>query len=291
MLQEYLVSFRTRNYSPKTVSIYTYALKRFVDFLGREGLSRMQDVGRDDLRCYRLYLQEREYENTSIEVFLRAVKQFLGYLEKEQHIFLNPADGLVLHRSQRKLMPVPSEEDIEKLLQHPNTATSVGMRDRALLETAYGTGARLGELHSMTVARLHLSDGTTRLHGKGNRERVVPLGRMAVEWLEGYMTEARPKLLGSRVCDELWIGQGGEPLGYMGVRCVVLAHARGAGIAPPIGPHALRRACATHMLRNGADPIQIQHLLGHASLKTLSHYLRVTIADLQSAHQKTRPAQ
>ena len=186
-------------------------------------------------------------------------------------------------------MPVPSEEEVRRLLGQPDITTPVGMRDRALLETAYGTGARLKELVGLTLDRVVLADQTVRLMGKGSKERLVPLGGPAAEWLGRYLAEARPKLLRVSTSDQLWISLRGDPLGYGGVIAVVRLHARASGMAHPISPHALRRACVTHMLRRGASPAVLQEMLGHASLGSLSQYLQVAIRDIKDMHAHTRP--
>jgi len=180
-------------------------------------------------------------------------------------------------------MPVPGEEEVALVLARPDTSRPTGVRDRALLETAYGTAARLQELTRLRVGDLDLRGGTVRLLGKGNRERVAPLGRQAVQWLGRYLREARPALLRNRESEALWIGRSGRALGYAAVRTVLRVHSRGA-----VSPHGLRRACATHMLRAGAHPVQIQALLGHASLRSLRHYLKVTIAELAAMHAASR---
>ena len=195
----------------------------------------------------------------------------------------------MVKQAERRLLPVPSEEEIARLMQQPDIGKPTGIRDRAILETAYGTGARLGELTGIRLEALNLDDRTVRLLGKGRRERVVPLGQTATDWIERYIHEARPELLGRQVSDALWISCRQHALGYQHIGLMIRRCGRAADIEIPITPHSLRRACVTHMLRNGADPVSIQHLLGHASLRHLSQYLRVTITEIKSMHRRTTP--
>ena len=288
-IQRYVQGLRVHGYSPKTIEIYTRGIRVFEEFLARDGVEDLQSVGKDHLNRYRRYLHGRSYQPASIEIFLRSLKGFFRYLEDGQHLFLNPAEDLVVQQAERRLLPVPTEEDICRLMEQPDTRKPTGIRDRAILETAYGTGARLGELSSLQLQSLQLGDQTVRLLGKGRRERLVPLGEAAAAWIERYLTQARPGLLGPNASDALWISSRRAPLSYMSMGMMIRRYGQEAGIGMRITPHALRRACATHMLRRGADPVSIQQLLGHSSLKHLSQYLRVTITEIKAMHQKSTP--
>jgi integrase/recombinase XerD len=221
---------------------------------------------------------------------MRTARAFLGWLEEQRALFVSPAHGMILPAPKRPLMPTPTRQDVLRMLKHPNTRTLTGVRDRALLETIYATGARVGELGSMSVQSVDLTHSTIRLMGKGARERVVPLGKQAGKWIQQYLQEVRPQLLqGREEPTQLWIGRKGAPLSYQAFRAIVLTHGKARGIHPPIRPHGLRRACATHMLQNGASPIEIAQLLGHNSFKTLSQYLRLSIREIKDMHQNTPP--
>jgi integrase/recombinase XerD len=161
----------------------------------------------------------------------------------------------------------------------------MGLRDRALLELAYSSGARREELCRLDVQDLDLDRGTVRLEGKGGHERVVPLGRTAVAWLRRYLVcrgETHPAL---------WLNSRRTRMGYFALASMLQGYVQAAGLDPRFSLHALRRACATHMLGRGASPAALQALLGHASLKTLDRYLRVAIPELKAAHARTPPGQ
>jgi len=289
---EYLAALTRRRYSPKTVQTYGMALKDFTSFLAVSGIQRPQDVSAENVEAYRLHLVDRGLADASLEVFLRAVRNLFNWLEASGALFLNPCRAMVVHKSRRKLPQVPSEDDIRRLLAQPDTSTNKGMRDRAMIEVAYATGARRDELVRMTIFDPDLQARLIRIQGKGSKERMLPLGKHAVHWLQQYLTHARPKLLAGRIDQEaLWLGNSGRPQGGQSMNLQVKTHARAAGIEMRISLHALRRACATHMLQHGAHPVQIQILLGHATLKHLSQYLRLTIQEIKAMHAQARPGQ
>ena len=179
---------------------------------------------------------------------------------------------------------------MQALLDAPDVRMARGLRTRAILEVAYGTGARLEELSRMKLGDLDLANGTVRILGKGSRERVVPLGRGAIEWVRRYAAEARGRHA-EGASAALWLKDGGRPLGSQGISRSIQVCVRKAGVTTPTTPHAIRRACATHMLRRGAHPVQLQMLLGHASLRHLSAYLRVSFHEMHAVHQRSRLGQ
>ena len=177
------------------------------------------------------------------------------------------------------------------LLGGPDLTTCLGIRDKAILETAYSTGVRRLELISMTVSSLCLEDGKARIMGKGQRERMVPLGTEAVRWIGTYLKQVRNVVLKECSGDALWLRMDGPPLGYGTLEQMVKRYGRVPGITTRIGLHSIRRACATHMLKHGAPAAAIQILLGHADMCHLSQYLNVTISDLKKAHEESRLGQ
>ena len=288
--RQFLAHARGRNYSHSTLESYSYSLKTFRAFLSQRGVNKMQDVQADELTAFRLWLVDSGLKPNTQEIHLSNLRAFFNWLEKTGAIFLNPARGLVIQRPERPLLPVPTEAEMRKLLAQPDLSARLGIRDRALLETAYSTGARREELWRMNALDPDLREGRVRILGKTRKERVVPLGRQAVHWLKIYIGEVRPQLLKGRLDQEaLWLGKEGQRLGPQSILAQIRRHARAAGIKTTITPHTLRRACATHMLRGGAHPVQVQMLLGHATLTTLGQYLRVTIRDLIQTHRSSNP--
>ncbi len=293
VVSEYIEGLKRKKYSPKTRQTYGYALSQFVVFLAGRGRGRIQDVTVHDLDAWRVELLNRGLKPASVELFLRAVRNLFNWLEDTERIFANPAAGLLVPKAGRLLPRVHTEEEIKRLLARPNVATAAGIRDRAILEVGYCCGLRREELAGVSIFDPDLDAGTLRVLGKGRKERVLPLGKHAAHWLKQYMLHARPKMLGGNIDhDALWVGVNGKPLGGQGISVMMKRYGRECrqkgGMPLNLTPHSLRRACATHMLRRGAHPVQIQMLLGHAGMKHLAQYLRLTITDIKKMHAQSR---
>lgn len=286
--RSYRDHLRRLNRSVHTIDIHAYVLDTLHRFL-EDDPKRLRDVTAADIEGYRVALLERRLSPATISMHLFAWRSFFRWMEKTGRVFLDPTRDIIVGHPKRSIGYVPGEAEIRALLAQPNVATPYGVRDRALLEVAYSTAVRLQELTAATVLDVDLSRGTLRVLGKGSKERLVPLGAKAVFWLRRYLREARPKLAGPRPDETaLWISHRHGPCTPGAVEKIFSAYAREAGLRR-ISPHTLRRACATHMLRRGAHPVQLQFLLGHASLNNLSHYLQVSILDLRKMHRAAPP--
>lgn len=285
----YLSGLACVNRSPKTRRLYRYALEKFVSFCVAERVTRLCDVTPEHLEAFRLRRLSGGYAPATEEAVMRAVRRFFAWLEKTGAVFSNPCRDLIIPRPERKLLYVPDEEEIARLLEQPDAESPVGLRDQALLETAYSTGARLVELSALNRSDADLANGLLRLSGKGGKTRMVPLGRESVTRIKTYLREGRPALLKGRTSEALWINQRSARLEGPGIEDLVKKYAHQSGIPSPLTPHGLRRACATHLLQHGAHPAHIQLLLGHATLDTLGQYLRLTVTDLKKMHAASRP--
>ena len=286
LADRYLLSLKRQNYSQKSVDTYAWALKDFDKCMARRAISEVRNILQSDLDTYRVDMVDRQFQPASVQVVLRSVRQFFAFLTHEQVLFVNPAAGMVLPKPPRRLLRVPGEAEVLRMMEGFDNGTPIGCRNRAILETAYGSALRVSELAHMTVGGLLLDDGTVRVLGKGAKERLVPIGSRAIHWLRRYLADVRPRLL-KEPSERLWISKNGYPIGSHGVSVVVRQCAKSGGVAP-ISPHGLRRACATHMLDHGADPIILQQLLGHASFKHMGQYLQVSIRDVKAMHAHTR---
>lgn len=289
-IEEYLRILKSRKYSGQSVKAWRDRLGKWRRFMDGNGIAQVQDVTREHLEKYRLFLAESGMATTSVYIYFQYVQRFFKHLEEDQQIFSDPASGLLLPKFNRKLQPVPTERDMKRLLAQPDVSTPTGVRDRTLIETAYSTGLRLEELSRLNVFDPDMKEGTVRVMGKGSKERVAPLGRQALFWLARYTGETRKKLLrGNPDEHALWLGRNGGRLHPVIIQQNIREYGRQAKLSVRITPHSLRRACATHMLRGGAHPVQVQFLLGHASLKALSQYLKVTVEDVRKMHRKSKP--
>ncbi len=289
LVEAYAEHLRERGCKPRSVRNVCAALHRFCAFAHERGRRNLAEVTALDLEGYSLSLAGMTV--SSQQFYLVNARLLFRWLEKTQRLFLNPAARLCIPRRPKTLLPVPTEKQVARLLAAPNTRTPYGVRDRAWLEVAYATGARRIEMTRLAVADVDLSHGVLRLFGKGDKERLVPLGREAHHWLEIYLRKARPKLLKGRTETALWLSsRNGKPLGYEAVQQQLRRYARQLGLPVSLlTAHNLRRACATHMLRHGASPLMLKELLGHTRTATLSHYLRQSIADLKETHRRSAP--
>jgi integrase/recombinase XerD len=286
--REYLEHMRVKNHSAGSLLVYCRGLRELFSFLAAAGVDRLQQVDAELLEQYKGKLLGRGLAVCTVDLYLRTLKQFFRHLEDRGELFLNPAAALRGPRPERKIGYVPDVEEMRQLLAAPDTSTTFGVRDRALIETTYSTGARLGELTELDLFSPDLNHGALRLAGKGRKDRVAPLGKHACFWLGKYLADVRPRLLRNQPDEQaLWLDKSGRKMTRRAIELMVCARARAAGLRR-ISPHAIRRACATHMLQNGAQPLAIQTLLGHATMKTLSQYLRLTITELKAAHRQSR---
>ncbi|MCP4213601.1 MAG: tyrosine-type recombinase/integrase [bacterium] len=287
--KDYLEWMSLKKYSLQTIRQCDYTLRKLHSFLDSENIMRLQDVTHEDLEKYQRYLMDLGLSTGSRENLIMVVRRFFTRLERTGKIFMDPGVDIVPPKRLRGLRPVPTEEELEQLLAVPDVSGPVGLRDRAILEVAYGCGLRRSELAGLSILDPDIKNGSLRVSGKGNKERIVPLGRQAVKWLKMYLNQARPKLLKGDPEDKgLWISIRGRKMDGAAIRQQLKRYADKSGIETPTDLHSLRRACATHMLRNGAHPVDIGMLLGHSNLKTLSQYLSVTISDLRKMHKNTK---
>jgi len=289
-IKAYVKHLKGKHYDIGTIEKRLYAIRCLFLWNDQGPKKRLQDLSVADMEKYQVHERKRDIAGATADCLISDNKKFFQFLEDSGEIFVSPMAKTVIRWTPRRLKHVPSEEDMRKLLAAVDTTKPNGVRDKALLEVMYSTGARMGELLNMSVFDPDLDRGTVRVFGKGKKERTVPLGKHAVLWLKQYLKAARPKLLKDRIeVTSLWVGKDGYPIGKTRVDQIVKAASDAAGLKPPASSHSLRRACATHMLRGGAHPVQIQMLLGHATLNTLSQYLQVTITDMQAMHKQSRP--
>ena len=204
--EEYLQHLQSRNYSPKSIDSYRGALRKFTAWLKDRGIIKIQDVRVKDLEKYRLLLVRKKYAPESIRLYLRAVRGLFAWLHDRQKLFEDPAGTLQLPDRKMKLQPVPNPQEMGKLLMQPDVSRPLGLRDRAMLEVAYSSGIRVAELAGLTIHDPDVKHKTIRVQGKGNRERLVPLGKKAVYWLEKYFEHGRPALLRGQESEALWVG-------------------------------------------------------------------------------------
>jgi integrase/recombinase XerD len=245
---------------------------------------------RDDLLAYLDHRRLGKAASRTRARLLSTLRRFYQYLVRENRIDTDPTALIESPKLDRRLPKSLSEAEVERLLQAPNDKTAAGLRDRAMLETLYATGLRVSELVRLTLSQLSMEQGLVRVVGKGNKERVVPLGEEAVAWLQRYLDEARELLIKRRVTETLFVSPRGGPLTREAFWHMIKRYGRQAGInLKLLSPHTLRHAFATHLLDHGADLRVVQMLLGHADLSTTQIYTYVAQKRLKDLHAKHHP--
>ena len=220
---------------------------------------------------------------------LAVLRRFYRWAIRERRIAHDPTLRLKSARKPPRFPKSLSEEQVEALLRAPNTDTMLGLRDRAMLELLYATGLRVSELVGLTLLQLSLTEGLVRVFGKGGKERIVPLGAEARNWIERYLKEARGVLLGRHVADALFVTQRAHSMSRQMFWLLIKRYAARAAIDAPLSPHGVRHAFATHLLNHGADLRVVQLLLGHADISTTKIYTHVARARLKALHAQHHP--
>lgn len=277
-----------RGLADNTRMAYRSDLEQFAQWLLLRGQT-LEQVRRDTLLEYLSWRLETGYKARSSARFLSGARGFYQYLLEEGSIIENPTLQIELPQIGRSLPDTLSEADVEALLAAPDIEEILGLRDRCMLEVLYACGLRVTELISLTLDQLNMRQGVVRVMGKGSKERLVPLGETALDWLVLYIKEGRGQLLSASATDVLFPSQRGQQMTRQTFWHRIKIHAKVAGITKPLSPHTLRHAFATHLLNHGADLRVVQMLLGHSDLSTTQIYTHVARARLQAIHSEHHP--
>lgn len=288
---------KVTGYSLDTIRARRIAIRRFISWADERGIDDPREITKPMLERYQRHLfYYRKEDGTPLTLgtqlgCLAPLKTWFKWLSREHHILANPAADIDLPRQPKRLpRSVPSVQEVEAILAEAEPTTPQGLRDRALLETLYATGLRRMEIVGVSIYDADLARGLLWVrHGKGGRDRVVPLGERAGAWLGKYLTEARPELTAVDT-EALFLTDYGEPVSPEYVATKVKRYMQFAGVDKPGSTHLLRHACATHMLEGGADIRFIQEMLGHANLQTTEIYTHVSIDKLIAVHKATHPS-
>ncbi|MCK9237595.1 MAG: site-specific tyrosine recombinase XerD [Thiopseudomonas sp.] len=274
--------------SENTRAAYANDLRQFVLWLTEQELALLQ-VQRSHVLEYLAWRLQEGYRARSTARFISTLRRFYQYLLEQRLISEDPSVLVDLPKLGRSLPGSLSEAEVDALLDAPDTETPLGMRDRTMLEVLYATGLRVSELVGLSLDEVSLRQGVVRVVGKGNKERLVPMGEQALDWLEEYLEQARPILLGGKTPDVVFPSQRGQQMTRQTFWHRIKIHAQAAGIRKPLSPHTLRHAFATHLLNHGADLRVVQMLLGHSDLSTTQIYTHVAQARLQQLHAEHHP--
>lgn len=287
-LYDYLAHLAVeRNLSPRTIESYRRDLLQFIAWLDEQSIA-LREVERATLRNYLGHRRDQGLSARSTARALSALRGFFRFLVNTRVRTVDPTANLRSPSLWQTVPHVLTADEIDALLASPDTSTTLGLRDRAMLETLYATGLRVSELVGLTTERVRLDPGYVRVIGKGRKERLVPLGESAVSWIDDYLGRARPELNKQRV-SVLFLNHRGGALTRQGFWKILRGHAVRAEISSPLSPHIVRHSFATHLVENGADLRAVQMMLGHASLTTTEIYTHVARERLRRLYDEKHP--
>ena len=296
-LEMFVEDMARRNYSSSTIKGYRHYTEKFFGYLAGKDSPDLKSVTLETILDYAKYIQNyrrqggKRYSQSVKDSSLKITRQFFRFLKRKDLILLDPTEGMPPIRDRDQFpRSIMTRSEIELLLAQPNTKTLTGFRDRAIMETLYSTGIRRGELCRLTIYDVDFSNGLLRVNqGKGKKDRVVPIGTVAVKYVREYLANVRLKLLKRRGGKALFLNQKGLPLGPNTLGNMIARHVRRSNLKKQISCHSFRHTCATEMLRGGSSVRYVQEMLGHAHIKTTQIYTRVVPMDLKKVHRKSHP--
>ena len=297
-LQCFADHMRVGRRSENTISSYRVTVKQFLRFLAVErGLESPHQIQAADIEAYQVSLERQlSFKGTPLTLATKngkvsVVRAFVKFLRRTNVLMTDPVKDIVCPRQPRTILPeLPTEEQVQRLLEAPDVSTPLGLRDRAVLELFYSSALRNSELRLLKVGDIDFARLQVRVHrGKGGRGRVVPVGETSAAWVEAYLSKARAFLLREKEHGFLFVTAGGKPFQVNRLVELVSGVAEKAGLPMRVTPHTLRHCCATHMLRNRVRFRHLQEFLGHESPSSTQIYTRVELTDLKEAHKNCHP--
>lgn len=290
LIDEYLNHLTVeKGASRNTIDGYGRDLSRYAAFLGREAGCGVDAIGTEDVIAFLAWLQGEGLTANSLNRALAAIRGFYKYLLREKKVERTPVAHIALAKVWMRLPDVLSREEMDLLLAQPGADTAAELRDAAMLELMYATGIRVSELIGLTLNSINWQVGYLVARGKGEKERIVPVGRTAYDRVRRYLDEARPLLLKRGENNRLFLNRFGGPLTRQGFWKIVKKYAAKAGLGRKVHPHTFRHSFASHLLEGGADLRSVQIMLGHTDISTTQIYTHVTRERLKEVHRKFHP--
>jgi len=278
-----------RGLSRNTITSYRRDLETFLDYLKRQQINSLDKTDREQITSFLLELKQGGLSANSIARKLAAIKTFYRFLVREKIIRQDPTGVLESPKLWKKIPETLSVEEVEALIAQPDVRKRGGLRDRAILESLYATGMRVSELSQLAIDNVNLGVGFVRCLGKGNKERIIPLGRKAADCLKKYIERERPHFAKKRSTNILFLTRLNKGISRQSIWKMIRKYARQARIKKEIRPHILRHSFATHLLEGGADLRSVQAMLGHSDISTTQVYTHINKDRLKAIHRKFHP--
>ena len=278
-----------RGLAQNTLDSYQRDLNNYVEFLKRSSISDLNQTRRANIIAYLADLQRKGRATSTISRNLASLRSFYGFLIRDGLIDNDPTTNLESPKIEKRLPKVLTVQEVESLLEGPDLGDVCGLRDKAMLELLYATGIRVSELVALNLSDVNLNMGFLKCYGKGSKERIIPLGSVALTNVSDYVMRARVKLLRNPEEESLFLNHHGQRLSRQGFWKIIKKYATAATIQKEITPHTLRHSFATHLLENGADLRAVQEMLGHADISTTQIYTHLTKSRLKEVYAKTHP--
>lgn len=289
-MDEYIIYLTVeKGASRNTIEAYTNDVRKFAQYLEDEKINRWHLVDNNTIRGYLAIQQKENLTNTTRARNVAALKSFFRFLYMEKYTEYNLGEVLDSPRKEKTLPKYLTLEEVERLLNTPDRSTPHGCRDKAMLELLYASGLRVSELITLKLSDISFEMAYVRCFGKGSKERVIPLGRYALEALEYYMLHCRPNVENNWQTDILFLNKSGKGLSRQAFWKSIKKYGQEAGIQAELTPHVLRHSFATHLLSNGADLRAIQEMLGHADIATTQIYTHLLGEQMLDTYKKAHP--
>ena len=291
-LAEYIIYLKVeRGLSANTVTSYKRDIEKYLTFLTEKKITQLDEVSRFEILDFLQTLRQSGAADNSIIRMVSSLRKFHQYLKRESIVSDDPMQLIDTPKKASTLPKAISPQAVEQLLEAPDTTTPLGVRDRTILELMYATGLRISELVNLKLSDMHLTMGFIQTMGKGEKERIIPLGEIASQWLDHYLEGARVYLQdqSAETSEYVFLNSRGKGLSRQGVWKKVKQLALEAGIDQNVTPHTLRHSFATHLLENGADLRMVQELLGHADISTTQIYTHITKTRLKQVYSDYHP--